>query len=117
MSSLNLEAAMARLGGDTDLMSELAGMFVTQLPELLGEAEKGLQAPDTGAAVTPAHTLKGLLAQFGAEDAHLLAKDLELAAKQNRRDDSLALLERLKAACAEVLPALERLARGETGAG
>ena len=113
MATLNIGAALARLGGDAELLSELAGLFAGQMPDLLQEAERGLQGADTGAAVTPAHTLKGLLAQFGAEEAHRLARDLEMAAKENRRDDALALFGQLRAACAAVAPALARLSAGD----
>ena len=115
MSSLNIGAALARLGGDAELLSELAGLFAGQLPELLGEAERGLQGLDITAGIAPAHTLKGLLAQFGAEQANELARNLEMAARENRRDEALALLAQLKHSCAAILPALERVASGDLG--
>ncbi len=117
MQELNVEAALARLGGDRELLTELAGMFIEQLAELLRDTETGLSGSDTTGAVTPAHTLKGLLAQFGAEAAQVLALETETAARHNRRDEAVAALARLREACAAARPALERVARGEYGAG
>jgi PAS domain S-box-containing protein len=112
MPGLNLEAALARLGGDRELLEELAGMFLEQLPELLNETAAGLAAADLTAAITPAHTLKGLLAQFGAEEAHLFARDVEAAARGNRRDEAVAACTRLRTACDALLPEFEQLAGG-----
>lgn len=117
MQHLNVEAALSRLGGDRELLAELAGMFLEQIPELLRNTESGLAGPDTTAAITPAHTLKGLLAQFGADAAHALAMETETAARVNRRDEALAALARLKEACAAAIPELERMARGDLAAG
>lgn len=117
MQELNVKAALARLGGDRELLTELAGMFLEQLPELLRDTETGLSGSDITGAVTPAHTLKGLLAQFGAEEAQVLALEIETAARHNRRDEAAAALTRLREACAAARPALERVARGEYHAG
>lgn len=110
MHELNVEEALARLGGDRDLLAELAGMFVDQLPELLEATRTGVAGPDTTGGITPAHTLKGLLAQFGAGHAHLCARDVELACRENRADDARAACTRLEAACQAVAPQLEALA-------
>ena len=110
MPALNLDAALARLGGDRELLAELAGMFLDQLPELLQDTQNGLAGPDTSAAVTPAHTLKGLLAQFGAEHAFSFARDVESAARQNQRPEALASFAQLQSACDAARPELEALA-------
>ena len=110
MPVLNLEAALARLGGDRELLAELAGMFLDQLPELLQQTGEGLAGQDTGAAVTPAHTLKGLLAQFGAEAAFALAREVESAARLNQRPAALDAFARLEQACALARPELQALA-------
>lgn len=112
MSALNLDAALARLGGDRELLAELAGMFLDQLPELLQDTQNALAGPDISAAVTPAHTLKGLLAQFGAEEAFTYARDVESAARLNQRPEALAAFAQLQPACDAARPELEALAAG-----
>mgnify|MGYP000885056132 CR=1 FL=1 len=115
VSQLNIDAALARLGGDRELFAELAGMFLDQLPELLEATRAGLAGADTTVAVTPAHTLKGLLAQFGAEQAQVHARDVEYAARDNRRADSEAAFALLEQACREAVPQLEQAAGRSQG--
>jgi CheY-like chemotaxis protein/HPt (histidine-containing phosphotransfer) domain-containing protein len=107
---MDVDGALDRLGGDRELLAELAGLFCEEGPRLLGEAEQALAAGDAAAAQNAAHQLKGLLAQFCAADAREAAWQLELEA---RRADLMAAkprLEALRARLGEVLPELRRLA-------
>ncbi len=76
------EAALARVGGDVQLLAELADLFLVEYPRLLDLARQGLKRGDLVAVGGHAHQLKGLLAQFGCESGRAAAVVLESAAKQ-----------------------------------
>ncbi|MBI5280744.1 MAG: PAS domain S-box protein [Candidatus Solibacter usitatus] len=112
MPGLDRESALARVGGDTALLAELAGLFLAEYPNLLASLALGVEQNDAGAVSAAAHQMKGLLAQFGAEEARACACRLEAASSQRDRDA-------VRAACAElhermevVRPELQRLAAG-----
>lgn len=112
VSYMDVHAALARLGGDRALLAELAGLFVQEGPRLMAEVEDALAGGDLRAAQNAAHQLKGLLAQFCAEQQRVAAWEVELAARQAdlvlARQKAQALRDALQA----LLPELESLARG-----
>ena len=111
MPKLNYEAALARVGGDTQLLGELAALFLEEYPDLLWQIRASAAEGEPSRAVGSAHQLKGLLGQFGADDARAVAMKVELA---GRADDLGALqesLDELESAMAELRPELEAMAR------
>ncbi len=107
---MDVEGALDRLGGDRELLAELAGLFCEEGPRLLSEAGQALARGDAAALQNAAHQLKGLLAQFCAAEAREAAWQLELEA---RRADLVAAeprLEVLRQKFDAVLPELGRLA-------
>lgn len=75
--------ALAKVGGDRRLFSELTGLFLMEYPALLRAIRGGLEDGDLVKAADSAHQIKGLLAQFAAEPARLAAADLEWALRQS----------------------------------
>jgi len=67
--------------GDADLFKELAGMFVADVPNLVGELEAALAAADAPRLTRAAHTLKGLFATFASTPGETLARQLEHTAR------------------------------------
>jgi CheY-like chemotaxis protein/HPt (histidine-containing phosphotransfer) domain-containing protein len=110
MGELDYSAALARVGGDADLLRELAGMFLLEYPKLMEETRAALARQDAAAACNSAHQLKGLLAQFGAEAARQAAYSVE----QPARDGDLATTGRnmqlLETAMRRVHPELAKVA-------
>jgi HPt (histidine-containing phosphotransfer) domain-containing protein len=85
------------MGHDEQLFSEMAGFLQEDGPRWLQEIQEGLAARDVWRAKRAAHTLKGLVANFGAERAVAAAAQIEhLAGMQDW------------AAIIEALPELER---------
>ncbi len=82
MGELDYSAALARVGGDAELLQKLAGMFLEEYPKLLEDIRQGLAGQNAALASNAAHQLKGLLAQFGAETARQAAYAVELPARQ-----------------------------------
>lgn len=81
MKEIDYEMAVGRVGGDSALLAELAGMFMEEYPQLLDGVRTGLRAGDGVAVNGAAHQLKGLLAQFGADRARDLAYRVETAGR------------------------------------
>lgn len=107
---MDVEGALERLGGDRELLAELAGLFCDEGPRLLGEAAQALAGGDAAALQNAAHQLKGLLAQFCAAEAREAAWQLELEARRADLVAAAPRLELLRQRLDEVLPELGRLA-------
>jgi two-component system sensor histidine kinase/response regulator len=64
-NALDLNVALTRVDGDSQLLSELAELFVQDYPRLMEEACDSLLKNDCPVFERAAHTLKGRLAFFG----------------------------------------------------
>src|SRR4030088_14883 len=70
--------ALANLGDDEELLSEIAELFLTEYPAILADARQAATDRDPLRLERAAHSLKGSVANFGAEDAYQAAMQLEL---------------------------------------
>lgn len=113
MGELDYSAALARVGGDVDLLKELAGMFLEEYPKLLEEIRRGLSEQNAAAACNAAHQLKGLLAQFGAETARQAAYAVEQPARQSDLATTRQNFQLLEEAMRRVHPDLAQMAGTE----
>ena len=113
MGEIDYSAALARVGGDADLLKELVGMFLEEYPRLLTQIREGLDRQDAAAASSAAHQLKGLLAQFGAEGGRQAAYAVEMPARQGDLATTGANLQLLEAAMRRIHPELARMAGAE----
>lgn len=76
---LDHEVAMSRVGGDAELLKELAGLFLEEYPRLLAELREAHVQGDAKRVESTAHGLKGSVANFGAQpavDAALIIEQL-----------------------------------------
>jgi PAS domain S-box-containing protein len=113
---MDYSAALSRVGGDSALLAELAGMFLEEYPQLLGQIREGLDEGIQHRVHGAAHQLKGLLAQFGAEDARLKALAVETLGRQGNLNAAEQAMRELDEAMHRLRPALEQIARGESPA-
>ena len=86
MAGLDLEAALARVEGDEELLKEVAGMFLEQCPETLSEIRDAIVAKDPKALQRSAHALKGSVGNFGAQGAYDAAYRLERMGRKGEFD-------------------------------
>jgi CheY-like chemotaxis protein len=101
---VDLGAALERVGGDRQLLRELAAMFQVEAPRLLAEVQAALAARDVVRLKRAGHTLKGAVGTFGARRAIDAALAVEqMGAKGN--------LEGAEAACRELEEAVAQLQR------
>src|SRR5262249_37071093 len=74
---VDLDEALGRLGGDRDLLRELAATFLDQAPRWMDAIRQALDRQDAGQLKTSAHPLKGSLGTFAARAAAEAALRLE----------------------------------------
>ena len=113
MPTIDYALALDRVGGDRELLGELASLFIDEYPKLLAECVAGFENHDLEAVSGAAHQLKGLLAQFGSEQGRQLAMALESAAKSGDPSAAKSSLDSLSLCLDGLLPLFSRLAAGE----
>jgi HPt (histidine-containing phosphotransfer) domain-containing protein len=84
---LDLDAALAELDGDMDLLRDLAQLFLDDSPRLLAAIRDAAEAQDAGAIGAAAHALKGSIASFGVSRALQTALRLESMGREGRISD------------------------------
>jgi len=114
MGEVDYSAALARVGGDADLLKELVGMFLEEYPKLLSQIREGLDRQDAASAASAAHQLKGLLAQFGAEAGRQAAFAVEQPARQGDLATTGVNWQVLEATMRRIHPELAKMAGSES---
>jgi PAS domain S-box-containing protein len=74
---MDYDAALSHVGGDPELLRELAGVFLGEVPGMRDAVAEALQARDAGRLKRAAHTLKGSASTFGAQTVFQAARRLE----------------------------------------
>ncbi len=77
METSQFPGALKRLSGDQELFRELAIYFVEDAPELLRAMRAGLAEGSAEDVRRAAHSLRGLAANFDAEQAMAIAGSIE----------------------------------------
>jgi two-component system sensor histidine kinase/response regulator len=78
------EAALARVGDDEELLAELVKIFLDDYPNSLTAIDEAVARQDPPLLERAAHTLKGAVANFGADAVVREAYELE---RQGRSGD------------------------------
>ena len=112
LSGLDLASALARVGGDEELLKEIAGIFLEQCPEALTEINRAIETADGEALEHAAHSLKGSVGNFGAKDAYDAALRLELAGRHREFGRTGEALSDLERALDTLNPQLAKLTSG-----
>jgi two-component system, sensor histidine kinase and response regulator len=90
------ELALAKLGGDAELLREISELFVRDAPRYLKDLQYAAATGDSRRLESPAHALKGAVGYLGALPAQEAAQTLEELARAGAAD-------------VPVRPALERV--------
>jgi CheY-like chemotaxis protein/HPt (histidine-containing phosphotransfer) domain-containing protein len=69
--------ALQKVGGDRELLHELVRVFLEEWPKWRAELSRALAAGNSAEVRRLAHTVKGALGQFDAEEAAATAEQLE----------------------------------------
>ena len=106
---LDESVALSRVGGDVELLREVIGLFLDDYPQSLDMIRDAVARGDQSSLERHAHSLKGSVSTFGAQEAYEAALALE---KQGRTGDLAEAqdgLHRLEHALASLRPELEAL--------
>lgn len=107
--SLDRELALSRVGGDIDLLKEIAQLFVEDYPKVLDELRQAVDSGDAQAVERTAHGLKGSVSTFGARAAMEAARTLEDLGRAQQLEQVRQVLTTLELALAALRPELESL--------
>ena len=103
---LDRQLALARVGGDQQLLREIAVLFIHDCPRAFAEIQEAVTRGDAAKLENAAHGLKGSVANFGARDAVEAAFRLEQMGRANQLSEAEGMLGKLQSAlsavCAEL---------------
>ena len=93
---VDLDAALDRLGGDLELLESVVEMVLESCPSLIAKLCAAVLHRDAKSLEFAAHTLRGLIANFGAVTACELAFKLEMMGKEGNLAESEAVTSALE---------------------
>jgi CheY-like chemotaxis protein len=97
-----MAAALKAVDGDSELLVDVARIFLSETPRLLDEIEGAIARTDAPLLRRAAHTIKGGLRLFGAETAYDLACRLEELGREGNVKSAAEPFEDLKHAAVEL---------------
>ena len=106
---IDRKVALSRVGGDTELLKEIAILFLETYPDVLQEIRTAAEQCDAQLLERSAHGLKGSVANFGAAAAVDAARLLENMGRTQQMQEATAGLRNLEQALAALRPELEAL--------
>jgi PAS domain S-box-containing protein len=113
--AMDYQAALDYVAGDTDLLREVAEVFLKAEPGMRGAVEAAIRQRDSAQLKRAAHTLKGSASTFGARAVYEAARRLELmGANDNLQGADQAWVE-LTAALDALCAALRELGKEPAG--
>ncbi len=101
--------ALSRVGGDVELLREIAVLFLDDYPKSLTELRSAVEARDPRRVERSAHGLKGSVSNFGARPAVDAALELETMGRAQKLVEVEHVLHTLELALAALRPELESL--------
>jgi len=107
--SLDRQLALSRVGGDLELLREIAVLFLDECPRALLEIHQAVAGEDAVKLENAAHSLKGSVANFGASTAVEAAFRLEQMGRARQLAEAPEVLRALEQALAIVCAELNAL--------
>jgi len=108
---LDRAVALGRIGGDEELLRELARLFLMEYEEALAAMRVAVQNDDRLAVKRTAHTLKGSVGNFGAASAFEACRRLETEALEAAKLETA--VREMEAVMNLVLPEITAVAQGQ----
>jgi CheY-like chemotaxis protein len=115
-SGWKLEEALARIGGDQALLADLAKIFCEKSPNLLAAVQDAIAQKNLVDLRRAAHSLKGAISTFAAQDAFDAAAKLEGFSRLEDCELSPNAYQDLESKVERTRQALESFASGYTEA-
>jgi two-component system, sensor histidine kinase and response regulator len=105
---INVAVALARLGGERQLLRDLAQICLEDAPPMMARIESAIERGDIATYRDEAHRLKSLVANLAAEPACRIAERIELAGRRSDHPLAVALWPRAKIELERLLTHLQR---------
>ena len=109
LNKLDESVALNRVGGDLELLREVVGLFLDDYPQSLEKIRDAVGRGDHAGLERHAHSLKGAVSTFGANEAFEAALALEKQGRGGDLTSALNGLSRLEHALLALRPELEAL--------
>lgn len=103
------DLALSRVGGDEELLRELAMLFIEEYPRLMADLREAQAQGNMVRVERAAHSLKGSAGNFGAKEITATAAAIENAGRNNDPGSVNRKLETLEAALASLHKELTEL--------
>ena len=107
-------AALAYVGGDRELLSEMAELLLQDAPRLLSSLRQAADQQDSAALERVAHKLKGALSHFSTRTAFEMAERLEAMSRRKELSEAPQALEQLEQALGRLSNGLAAFARNHS---
>ncbi|CAN5593051.1 response regulator [soil metagenome] len=107
---INREAALACMGGDANILADIAGLFLEDYPKMFKEIQVAVASQDPAALHRAAHSLKGSLGYLGARRTEALVNRLETMGRTGKLDDAQTLTTELEDHLEKLRPILADVA-------
>ena len=107
---MDVAEALNRMAGDKALLRSIIGIFFEQCPPLLAALDDSLRKNDPVGVRRAAHTLKGMIGNFGRKEAFDVADRLETLARGGDLSGAPPERTALESALGRLQPALTALA-------
>jgi CheY-like chemotaxis protein len=110
---LDWKMALERVGGRKDLLREMAKLCIKECAKLLPQIDAAMTGGDMAKLRRFAHTIKGAVDWFGANDAVAAAWRLECMGQDGKVVDGTEAYRALEHEIERIYPGLEACGRGE----
>lgn len=107
--SLDRQVALSRVGGDFELLKEIAVLFLEDYPKSLADLRAAAARRDAKAVERAAHGLKGSVANFGAAAVVEAARSIEEMGRAQQIAEIEPMITQLEQALAVLQQELEAL--------
>lgn len=94
-SVFDLDNALEHLEGDLELLHEIVGLFFESAPVLVAQAKEAADSQNMEELERAAHTIKGMIGNFAAQDSYAAALSLEQAARAGESTNTSVLFAEL----------------------
>jgi HPt (histidine-containing phosphotransfer) domain-containing protein len=108
-SPIDREIALARVGGDAELLREIASLFLEDYPKVMADLRDAAARGDASGVERTAHSLKGSVANFGAKNVMETALKIEHFGRNKQLAGVAPLLQTLELELAAIHPELAAL--------
>jgi PAS domain S-box-containing protein len=105
----NRAKALAHVGGDGELLRELACLFMVECPDRMADVRAAVEQADAAKLRLAAHTLKGAVGNFAADAAREAAERLETMGRKADLTGASEAVVQLESELERLKPALASL--------